>query len=71
MDDEPAADEATTNEEKEKVEKKRLEELREKVLFYLTTFFILLGIFSLFVGFLLIFFLPHIHASTSDMIKSK
>lgn len=57
MDDEPA-DEATTNEEEKKeAERKRLEELREKVLFYLTAFFILLGIFSLFVFLFLVPFL--------------
>lgn len=56
MDDEP--DEASTNEEEKKeAERKRLEELREKVLFYLTTFFILLGILSLFVFLFLVPFL--------------
>lgn len=57
MDDEPV-DEATVNEEKKEADRKqRLEEFREKVLFYLTTFFILLGIVSLFVFLFLVPFL--------------
>ncbi|XP_022166395.1 uncharacterized protein LOC111030956 isoform X1 [Myzus persicae] len=43
--------------QREEAERKRLEELRERVLFYLTTFFILLGIVSLFVFLFLVPFL--------------
>lgn len=58
MDDEQP-DEVTSinDEEKKEAERKRREELREKVLFYLTTFFILLGIVSLFVFLFLVPFL--------------
>lgn len=62
--DDAAQDDAATaierqleREQHEEAERKRLEELRKRVLFYLTTFFILLGVVSLFVFLFLVPFL--------------
>uniref|UniRef100_A0A2S2NYM8 Protein tipE n=1 Tax=Schizaphis graminum TaxID=13262 RepID=A0A2S2NYM8_SCHGA len=52
-----AIEQQLEKQQREEAEKKRLEELRERVLFYLTTFFILLGIVSLFVFLFLVPFL--------------
>jgi len=58
VDDAAAAlEQQLEQQQREEAEKKRLEELRERVLFYLTTFFILLGIVSLFVFLFLVPFL--------------
>ncbi|XP_050443352.1 protein tipE-like isoform X1 [Adelges cooleyi] len=53
MDEEPVV----TDEEKKEAERKRLEALRQKILFYLTAFFILLGVCSLFVFLFLVPFI--------------
>lgn len=58
VDDAAAAiEQQLEKQQREEAERKRLEELRERVLFYLTTFFILLGIVSLFVFLFLVPFL--------------
>ncbi|KAL5241613.1 hypothetical protein ACI65C_009023 [Semiaphis heraclei] len=58
VDDAAAAiEQQLEKQQREEAERKRLEQLRERVLFYLTTFFILLGIVSLFVFLFLVPFL--------------
>ncbi|XP_050519741.1 protein tipE-like isoform X1 [Daktulosphaira vitifoliae] len=60
MDDEPVV----TDEEKKEAERKKLVALRQKLLFYLTAFFILLAVFSLFTFLFLVPFLIEPAVST-------